>query len=110
MIGGQVSTQIGVPNIPGPFNPDGFNYGDTPFFERPYTVSGTTTNGSGTPLANCNVNLFTTKDDVKQSEIYSDANGNYTIPASQYLTYYATAYLPGSPDVAGTTVNTLKGT
>jgi hypothetical protein len=39
----------------------------------------------------------------------SDAGGKYSIPVNIGIQHYAVAYLAGSPDVAGTTVNTLTG-
>lgn len=111
----------------------------SPFDENPsdtvpynYTISGQTLDGAGAPLAGCAVHLFytdivsnrfvrsggfipdlTDTSDIEVAETLSDANGNYSFyvdePTAAPSTYYIVAYLPGSPDRAGTTVNTLVG-
>jgi hypothetical protein len=74
------------------------------------TIAGVTkdcTHGN-VPLANCVVHLFRTSDDVKVATTVSDAGGNYSFSLIEDgNTYYAVAYKAGSPDLAGTTVNTL---
>lgn len=64
----------------------------------------------GSPLGNCVVQLFRTSDDLFIMEVTSDSNGNFTL-FSWYTPdqHYIVAYKAGSPDVAGTTVNTLTG-
>lgn len=108
------------------------NHGDTLPYN--YTISGQTLDGSGAPLAGCTVHLFYTDiignnsfvgsgnvvpgvsntKDIEVGLVVSDANGNYSFfvdaPGAAPSAYYVVAYLPGSPDVAGTTVNTLVGT
>jgi hypothetical protein len=73
-------------------------------------VSGITRDSTGVVLANCDVHLFRTSDDLEIDQTTSDANGYYefrsAIPVEQY---YAVAYKVGAPDVAGTTVKTLVG-
>jgi len=75
-----------------------------------YQISGVTRDASSNALAGCRVELFTTVDDVPRATQISDAGGNYSflVPSNGYQ-YYIVAYLPGSPDRAGTTVNTLIG-
>lgn len=73
-------------------------------------VTGVTRDANGTALGNCNLILVRTLDNSVAALSTSDANGNYVIYASSLLTHYLVAYRPGSPDVAGTTVNTLVGT
>lgn len=80
------------------------------YYEYPYAIAGVTKDSTGAVLGNCSVDLFKTDDDTKIASTSSDANGIYSIPASQYITCYAVAYKAGAPDVAGTTVNTLVGT
>jgi hypothetical protein len=73
---------------------------------------GTTVNSAGAPLGNCVVQLFKTSNDAIIVETTSDGGGNFTLyrdggsysPAEQF---YLVCYLAGSPDVAGTSVNTL---
>lgn len=86
---------------------NGFNSGNWPFFTYPYFINGQTLDSSGNPLGSCNVVLYYTKDNSVAAITVSDANGNYSIIASPSEQYYLVAYLPGTPDVAGTTVNTL---
>ena len=97
-----------------------------------YTISGQTLDGAGAPLAGCAVHLFYTDavisrfaasggvlpdlsdtSDIEVAEVLSDAGGNYSFivdsPDGAPSAYYIVAYLPGSPDRAGTTVNTLVG-
>ena len=107
------------------------NKGDTLPYN--YTISGRTLDGAGAPLAGCAVHLFYTDitgnnsfarsggvvpdvsepSDIEVAEMISDAGGNYSFyvdaPTAAPSTYYIVAYLPGSPDRAGTTVNTLVG-
>lgn len=74
-------------------------------------LSGITKDSAGAVLANCTVRLFRTSDDKFIEQVVSDANGNYQFrSASLSEPYYLVAYKTGSPDVAGTTVNTLVGT
>lgn len=77
----------------------------------PLVISGQTLDSTSTPLASCRVEFFRTANDTKHSETTSDGSGNYTSdPVGLGQQYYAVAYKAGSPDVAGTTVNTLTGT
>ena len=60
------------------------------------------------PLGNCVVHLFRTSDDVRIGSTTSDGSGNYSFTVLiDATTYYLVAYKAGSPDVAGTTVNTI---
>ena len=73
-------------------------------------ITGVTRDSSGNPLANCLYALLRTGDNSVAALGTSDANGNFVIYASSQFTHYIVAYKAGSPDVAGTTVNTLVGT
>lgn len=74
---------------------------------RPYFINGQTLSAGGSPVA-ATVQGFTTVGDIYVGEVGSDSNGNYSLP-TLYTgnTHYLVAYLTGSPDTAGTTVNTL---
>lgn len=73
-----------------------------------FSLSGVTRNQSGVALAGCTVHLFQTSTDTLIATTTSDGSGNYTFnPPNNSGTFYVVAYLPGTPDVAGTTVNTL---
>ena len=73
-------------------------------------VFGVTKDSTGAPLGNCEVDLFNSATDMVLDQTMSDANGNYDFRSASLTTqYYVVAYKAGSPDVAGTTVNTLIG-
>lgn len=73
-----------------------------------YRIAGVTKDSSGVPLGNCSVHLFRTSDDVEIDMVQSDASGNYEFRSATLITsYYVLAYKQGTPDVAGTSVNTL---
>ncbi len=73
-------------------------------------ISGVTKDSTGAALAGVTVKLYRTSDDALMATTTSDGSGNYSF-ANVGLgeAYYVTAYKAGSPDVAGTTVNTLVG-
>lgn len=74
-------------------------------------ISGITKNSIGQALGNCVVRLFRTVNDAIVEEVVSDDSGNYSFSiVGLGQTYYVVAYKAGSPDVSGTTVNTLQGT
>jgi hypothetical protein len=90
-----------------------------PEFTRPsyngyFTINtvapvGITKNSAGVALPNCRVDLF--KADATQRYIattYSDASGAYSFVVGNNSGYFfCRAYLPGSPDLAGTTTDTV---
>lgn len=76
-------------------------------------LSGVTYDSQGVILGGCTVDLFETATDIKLDTKISDATtGAFAFTSARYspATHYLVAYLAGSPDVAGTTVNTLTGT
>lgn len=75
-----------------------------------YVLAGVTKNSSGVIVAGCTVKLFRTSDNAYIGQVTSDGSGAYTFSGVAGGTnYYLIAYKPGSPDVMGTTVNTLQG-
>jgi hypothetical protein len=75
-------------------------------------ISGVTKGSTGSVLGSCAVELFTTTDDVLFARTTSDATTgaySFSVPSNGWA-FYCVAYKAGSPDVAGTTVNTLYGT
>lgn len=71
-------------------------------------LSGVTRDSTGAVLGNCAVELMLTESDVKVDKVVSSATGDYSFKSGRYgKAYYIVAYKAGSPDVAGTTVNTL---
>jgi Concanavalin A-like lectin/glucanases superfamily len=80
------------------------------FGSHTFLLTGQTKNSSGAALGGCTVRLFRTSDNLLIATTTSDGSGNYSFTVGDGTTaYYAVAYLAGSPDVAGTTVNTLVG-
>jgi hypothetical protein len=76
-----------------------------------FVITGTTVDANGAPLAGCTVQLFRTGDDSFVAELVSDGAGAYSfVMGDNAGTFYLVAYKPGSPDVAGTTVNTIAAT
>jgi hypothetical protein len=77
-----------------------------------FRLTGTTRDSAGAALGNCVVDWFNTADDRLLGTTTSDANGLFEFRSAGQPpnAYYLVAYLAGSPDVAGTTVNTLVGT
>lgn len=83
--------------------------GRTPLPVTQLRISGVTKDSAGVPLGFCRVELYRTSDDVVLDRTLSDANGNYEFrsASSGDNRHYVVAYLAGTPDRAGTTVNTL---
>ena len=102
-----------VPMIPGTIGPQSIRMKQpiSPMRSpQTFTIAGVTRNANGSALGNCALVLFRAADDSIAARGNSDANGQYSMGASSQVTHYAVAYLPGSPDIAGTTVNTIVGT
>lgn len=75
-----------------------------------FPIAGTTKDSGGAALPSCEVHLFRTATDVEVDQLTSDASGNFVFPnVTPQDFHYIVAYLAGSPDVAGTTKNTLTG-
>lgn len=74
-----------------------------------YSVDGVTRDANGAALASCLVKMMRTSDDEVIDSDTSDGSGNYSIIVSSGIDHYAVAYKDGTPDVAGTSVNTLQG-
>lgn len=73
-------------------------------------IYGVTRDSAGVILGSCDVHVFRTVDDVEVDQVVSDATtGVYRCAVAGGLTYYVVAYKAGSPDVSGTTLNTLIG-
>lgn len=77
-----------------------------------FTISGITKDSTGAVLGSCTVKLFATATDTLLQTITSDATtGAYQfLYTSPFFACYVVAYKAGSPDVSGTTVNTIVGT
>lgn len=84
-----------------------------PFRSQPFStfsdfVDGITADAAGNVVANAIVRLFRTADDVEVDQSQSDGAGAFTLRAAGSGPFYVVAYKPGSPDVFGTTLNTLQ--
>lgn len=87
-----------------------FIVGMTPLPNVSLRIFGATKDSTGTPIASATVSLFRTADQTYVESQVSDASGNYEFRSASLSTqYYVVAYKVGSPDLAGTTVNTLTG-
>jgi hypothetical protein len=92
-------------NSVGPFTPASVQAA------KSYLLTGVTRDGSGNVVGSVPVDVYRTADKQWVGSVVSDAvTGVYTFgvrdPANQY---FCVGYLPGSPDLAGTTVNNLTG-
>lgn len=105
----QTSAPGAVPNTRGLPVVRGFQSGDSSFFEYPYAITGITKDETGAVLPNCTLVLLRTSDNSVAALGTSDASGAYRLAASPSVTHRLDAYLAGSPDRAGSTVNTLVG-
>lgn len=75
---------------------------------RPNFINGSTTDSVGNPLGGVVVQGFVTATEAFVGQVSSDSNGNYSLPTINFgVPHYLVAYYPGTPDKAGTTVNTL---
>lgn len=83
-----------------------------PYPATNFRITGTTRDSTGVALGSCTVHWFRTSDDVELGITTSDASGLFAFAGVGQPPngYYLVAYKPGSPDVAGTTINTLVGT
>lgn len=94
----------------------GHTYFSTPRLKKPsflgsFSITGVTRDSAGVALADCAVDLFLTAEDTLVASTISDGSGNYafTLPGNSQ-NFFIRAYKAGSPDVAGTSVNTLIAT
>lgn len=68
---------------------------------------GTTRDSAGAVLGSCVVHAFLTASDLETGQAVSDTAGYFEVPVPYTGAHYLVAYKPGSPAVAGSTVNTL---
>jgi len=88
---------------------DGAQGSDTAVLTRPAMLTGYTRDRNGAILPNCIVKVFRTSDDAYLGQTTSSGTGHYQFDVALGIDHYLVAYLDGSPDAAGTTVNTLQG-
>lgn len=70
------------------------------------SITGVTRDNTGAALANCVVIL--NQGNVIKAQVTSDGSGSFTFSGVGSGPFFITAYKPGSPDVAGISVNTLQ--
>jgi len=75
-----------------------------------YVLSGVTRDASGVALAGVDVDIFDNASHVLQADVLSDGSGNYSANLYYPGPFFAVGYKSGSPDVAGTTLQTLTAT
>lgn len=75
-------------------------------------LKGITKDATGTPISGVIVQGFVTATDAYVGEVQSREDGSYDLgtQTAAGVQHYLVAYKPGSPDIAGTTVNTLTAT
>jgi hypothetical protein len=77
-------------------------------------INGSTVDSADAAVANAEVQAFRTSDDVYMGSAFSKLDGSYQVGLNQNggttANCYLVAYKAGSPDIAGTTVNTLTPT
>lgn len=75
-------------------------------------IKGQCLDSGSAPVANAIVQGFVTSTDAFVGEVSAAADGTYNLMTEQLTTtpHYLVAYKAGSPDIAGTTVNTLLST
>lgn len=81
-----------------------------PFHERNFSIAGVTQDAGGVAMGSVTVRLFNTATNAVEQTIVSDATtGAYAFVVDKTQRYYTVEYKAGSPDVFGTSANTLAG-
>ena len=108
-----------------PIGSDGASWGDLSMKDlfEPYScdgegtqskrfLRGTVQDSVGSPVNGALVQGFVTATDAYVGEVQSNLDGTYVLGTETRpgVAHYLVAYKPGSPDIAGTTVNTLTST
>jgi hypothetical protein len=88
---------------------DLFRFKSPSFSTSSLYITGVCRNSAGGILPDCTVDLFVTGTDQKVASTISNGSGEYTFQILVSGPFYIVAYHTGSPDLAGTTVNTLVG-
>lgn len=72
-----------------------------------YALSGVSRDNVGVALGDCTVMVFSNVDRTLIAETTSDGSGFWSVPVVRGWPFFLVEYKAGSPDVAGTSVNTL---
>lgn len=76
---------------------------------RKWTLLGTTRNSNGVAIGNCKVLLFLTASHTLVTSTISDSSGAYSFTGlTGGLSYYVLCFKAGTPDIFGTTDDTLS--
>jgi hypothetical protein len=73
-----------------------------------FGLSGVTRDAAGAPLGGCTVSLFTTGTEAWIADTISDGSGFFSFKGIGVGSVFITAYLDGSPEVAGVTIHDLS--
>jgi hypothetical protein len=73
-----------------------------------WTFSGFTYDATAVALASCSVELYRSDNDLVTGSFVSNSDGSWLINSNNGGRHYLVAYKTGSPDLAGTTLNTLQ--
>ncbi len=76
----------------------------------PKKVSGQVIDSNNNPVSGATVQLFNTSTGLLVDTQTTGAGGTYVANDPNATTNFANAYLSGSPDTAGTTIDTISGT
>lgn len=79
-----------------------------PFDATGRFITGVTRDSGGTPLGGVTCDLYLTREQRFVDRVVSDGSGNFTFGAAGGP-YFLVFYKAGSPDVFGSSVNTLTG-
>lgn len=108
MTSGEPYATDGSSNNPAIANAFEENFHQFPSGDRTaYTLSGVSRDSSGNPLGSCTLELYDTATNTLRGTAVSDSAGNFDLQSNINAAHYIVAYKAGSPDVSGTTVNTL---
>jgi len=80
-----------------------------PVIPPPYAITGNTRDCNSALVGVAVVKLYNTATDVMEQVTTSDLNGFYAFAVRDQSNRYLVAYKVGNPDLAGTTLNTIKG-
>ena len=103
---GAASRDLNYPDLFEPYSCDGDGTQTVRF------IKGTCKDSVGAAVANAIVQGFRTDTDAFVGQVQANTDGTYTLGTETVagVQHYLVAYKAGSPDIAGTTVNTLTST
>jgi hypothetical protein len=106
MFGGNPEAQEAVWDFARSFEPHSC---DGPGTQTSNFIIGRVADEANNSVAGAVVQGFRTSDDAFVGQVESNVDGHYVLPTfnANNVAHYLVAYIPGSPDRAGTTVNTL---